>query len=258
MEEPRPPVWRLIQQAVESLGSPTTNVAVRDWILQKYPGTNTGTIQAQIAYCTVNHDSRVHGPENRRVRSVPDERYDFLYRPARGELERYDPARHGVWSIVEREDGRLAVACQDEMGEAPLESEVEAASGFVAEAHLRDYLAEHLDVIEPGLELFADEHGSVGVEYATPIGRIDILAIDRAGGLVVVELKVGRGADAVCGQLLRYKGWVSRHLANGRSVRGIIVARTISDRIRYALVGVDDVYAKEYELTVTLKDSPLA
>jgi RecB family endonuclease NucS len=95
------------------------------------------------------------------------------------------------------------------------------------------------------------------LEYSTDVGRIDILAVDAQGGLLVVELKVSRGPDAVCGQLLRYKGWVKRHLAQGRRLRGLIIAQHISERIRYALADVEDVYLKEYALNITLKDVPL-
>jgi RecB family endonuclease NucS len=133
------------------------------------------------------------------------------------------------------------------------EAESEA---FAAEAHLRDYLAKHLDVIEPMLQLFVDDKGMVGVEYPTDVGRIDILAVDAQGGLLIIELKVSRGPDAVCGQLLRYRGWVKRHLANGRRVRSLIIAQHISDRIRYALADVEDVYLKEYALNIILKDVP--
>jgi endonuclease len=250
--QPRPFVWKMIREAVEALGGSTTNVAVRDWILERYPGTNTSTIQAQIIVCTVNHASRVHYPENQKPRRA-ESQYDFLFRPERGRLELYDPARHGAWEIAEGEDGRLLVTQVDEPPEpnGPAEGE-----SFAAEAHLRDYLAQHLDVIEPGLQLFVNDEGTVGVEYATDVGRIDILAVDAEGGLLVIELKVSRGPDAACGQLLRYKGWVKRHLAQGRHVRGLIIAQHISDRIRYALADVEDVYLKEYVLSITLKDVP--
>jgi hypothetical protein len=46
----------MVKEAVEALGSPTTNVMVRDWILKKYPGTNKSTIGCQTIICTVNHD----------------------------------------------------------------------------------------------------------------------------------------------------------------------------------------------------------
>lgn len=143
----RPFVWQMIREAVDALGGSTTNVAVRDWILERYPGTNTSTIQAQIIVCTVNHASRVHYPENQKPRRA-ESQYDFLFRPERGRLELYDPARHGVWEIIEGEDGRLLVAQAEEGPDVGGEAEGEA---FAAEAHLRDYLAKHLDVIEAGL-----------------------------------------------------------------------------------------------------------
>jgi endonuclease len=129
-------------------------------------------------------------------------------------------------------------------------------NGFAAEAHLRDYLAQHLDEIEEGLEIYVDDADVTGVEYATPVGRIDILAIDAHGGLVVIELKVGRGPDAVAGQILRYKNWVKCHLAAGRQVRGIIIAQHVSDKIRYAIANDPEVSAREYQMHLTFVAVP--
>ena len=250
-ESKRPPVWKMVKEAVEAFGGKTTNIAVRDWILKKYPGTNTSTIACQIIVCTVNHSSRIHYPENRKPRKA-DGQYDFLFRPATGALVRYDPVLHGAWEIAEQEDGTLLVR---EGGEKP-GPEGQEQSGFAAEAHLRDYLAKNLDIIEDGLQLYVDETGTVGVEYSTEIGRIDLLAVDKKDGLLVIELKVARGPDEVCGQIMRYVGWVKRHLANGKPVRGLIIARHISDRIRYALADIANVTAREYELHITLKATP--
>jgi hypothetical protein len=248
----RPYVWQMIREAVQALDGTTTNTAVRDWILARYPGTNTATIQCQIIVCTVNHPSRIHYPENQKPRQTPNQ-YDFLYRPERGKLVAYDAAQHGQWHIEEGEDGRLLVlqACK-----TPPNGPPPNGHGFAAEDHLREYLAQHLAVIEAGLQLFVDDDDTIGIEYMTPIGRIDLLAVDVNGGLVVIELKVGRGPDAVCGQILRYTGWVKRHLARGRRVRGCIIAQHISDRIRYAMADVADIFLKEYELHMTLRDVP--
>ncbi len=112
------PVRQMIYEAVTALGGQTTNVAVRDWIIDRYPGTNQSTIQAQIIVCTVNHNSRVHYPENNRPRQAEDERYDFLYRSASGRLEWYDPQQHGVWYIVQDAQGEPAISQQP--GQAPL------------------------------------------------------------------------------------------------------------------------------------------
>src|SRR2546428_7276988 len=104
----KPFVWQMIRDAAQALGSPTTNIAIRDWILQRYPNTNKSTISAQIVVCTVNHSSRIHYPENRKAR-LANGPYDFLFRTGPGQLEWYDPARHGTWEIVKDEDGNLIV-----------------------------------------------------------------------------------------------------------------------------------------------------
>ena len=245
----RPPVWQMVKEAVEALGSPTTNVAVRDWVLAKYPGTKTSTIACQIITCTVNHPSRIHYGSNQKPR-IADRSDDFLLRPGRGQLELYDPEKHGAWEIAETESGKLLVRQVD--ADRPPEPTIDTAETFAMETHLRDYLAANLGKIEEGLELYADEDGNTGVEYQTPIGRIDILAVDRDGGFLVIELKVSRGADAACGQVLRYKGWVRQHVAGDKSVRGMVIARRITDRIKYAVGEVPDVELREYTLEVTV------
>lgn len=247
----KPPVWKMIREAVEDLGGRTTNVAVRDWVLQHYPGTNPNTIQCHIVLCTVNHPSRIHYPQNKKPR-ISNARYDFLFRPDRGQLELYNPAKHGQWQIFKRDDGRLGVGLvgQEEQGI----EEAETGAEFGTEAHLRDYLAQHLERIEPGLQLYTHDQGENGVEYHTPVGRIDILALDRDNKFVVIELKVSRGPDSAAGQVLRYKNWVRKHLAEGDEVRGIIIAGHVSDKILYAIASDPDISAKQYELSLTITD----
>ena len=114
----------------------------------------------------------------------------------------------------------------------------------------------HLDTVEPGLQLYSDDEGKDGVEYQTGVGRIDILAVDAQGSMVVIELKVSKGPDSVVGQLMRYKGWLKRHRAEGASVRGIIVASHISDRIRYAVADLPEISLKQYDLKIELRDVP--
>lgn len=245
----KPYVWQMVREAVDALGGDTTNTAIRDWILEKYPGTNTNTIQCQIIVCTVNHASRIHYPENKKPRTANGS-YDFLFRPERGRIELFDPTRHGEWEIVEKDDGTLGVTIA---GDGCEEAKGDPEQRFAAEDHLRDYLAQHLDLVEKGLQLFVDDDGNAGVEYQTPIGRIDILAVDASGGLVAIELKVSRGPDAVAGQILRYKNWIKCHLADGKPVRGIIIAQHITDKIRYAIMADDELSAMEYSLSIELK-----
>ena len=251
----QPYVWQMVKEAVHALGSPTTNVAVRDWILKTYPGTNLSTIQCQIIVCTVNHTSRIHYPENKKPR-LANAQYDFLFRPEKGKLEWYDPGKHGPWQIIEGEDSLLRIAPGATGQEVETQND-KCDHGFAAEAHLRDYLALHLTDIEPGLQLYVQDDGTDGIEFEIEVGRIDILAVDARGTFVVIELKVNQTPDAVCGQLMRYMGWVKRHLAGGESIRGIIIGQTISDRIRYATADLPNVELREYELSLKLRTVPL-
>jgi hypothetical protein len=255
----KPTVREMVLEAVKALGGDTTNGEVKDWILRKYPGTNPRTIQCHIIACTVNHPSRVHYAYNQKPRPATGP-YDGLYRPESGRVQLYDPHRHGHWLLAQAEDGRIQVREGAEASEGTSSDADEKSQpgdrGFVAEAHLRDYLARHLDRIEPGMELYIDEeNGSrTGVEFKTPVGIIDLLAIDKHGRFVVIELKVSHGPDSVAGQVLRYKNWVAKNMAQGIPVRGIIVAQHVSDKILYALASDPQVTAKEYEINLTLKD----
>lgn len=122
---------------------------------------------------------------------------------------------------------------------------------FASEADLRDYLAQNLYQIEPGLTLY-NGSGRTGVEYSIGNGYIDILAVDRTGRLVVIELKVGRGRNRAVGQLLYYMGWVDANLAK-EPCRGIIVAREIPDDLKLAASRVPGVTLYRYRLTVTVE-----
>ena len=108
-------------------------------------------------------------------------------------------------------------------------------------------------MIEPGLRLYEDE-GIRGIEF--PVGGrfIDILAVDESNAYVVVELKVSRGYDRVVGQLLRYIAWIEQHHAEpAQCVRGVIVAKEISEDLKLACSRVQGVRLFEYKLSVTLK-----
>jgi RecB family endonuclease NucS len=63
---------------------------------------------------------------------------------------------------------------------------------------------------------------------------IDILAVDNQGSCVVIELKLSRGYDRVIGQLLRYMAWVEQNMDSAKPVRGIIVAKEITDDLKLA------------------------
>ena len=72
--------------------------------------------------------------------------------------------------------------------------------------------------------------------------------------MVVIELKVSKGYDRVVGQLLRYVNWVRQNMADpSQHVRGVIIAKHISEDLRLACSGLDNVSLFEYELSVSVK-----
>lgn len=93
------------------------------------------------------------------------------------------------------------------------------------------------------------------MEFQTNVGAIDILATSPSNDFYVFELKLGRGADAALGQILRYMGWVARHLANQHKVFGVVLAADISEKLRYAATQVPQVRLMEYELRFAVKSA---
>ncbi|MCY7393515.1 MAG: endonuclease NucS, partial [Leptolyngbyaceae cyanobacterium CAN_BIN12] len=83
---------------------------------------------------------------------------------------------------------------------------------------------------------------------------IDILAVDSKKDFVVIELKLSRGYDRAIGQLLRYMAWIQKNQADsGQKVRGIIVARGISEDLLLACSLMPNIHLFEYELSLLLK-----
>ena len=228
----------------------TTSRAI-EWFAQRYPKLKPGSIRAHLVQASTNDRSRLHHP-------ATNESDDLLFKVASGQFRRYvagtDPApiHELVEGDVAREEAIEAGAEEDEVSEA-----LPGSSQFALEKDLQRYLAENLGCIEAGLTLFEDEDIK-GLEYPAGGGRrIDILAIDKNGGFVVLELKVEKGYDRVVGQLLRYMNWVRKELAEtGQSVRGIIVCRTMSDDLRLACASIRDVELFEYQLSVTVTKVP--
>jgi len=133
------------------------------------------------------------------------------------------------------------------VGEPPHGLTEEPSLSF--ERDLEEYLVRDLSQIEEGLTLYEG-----GRQFATDVGRIDILALDGKGSLVVIELKRGTATHAVIGQILSYMGWVRERLANGRKVRGIVVAESFDSKVAYALRGFEDISLKRYRVRLEFED----
>lgn len=112
---------------------------------------------------------------------------------------------------------------------------------FAMEEYLEEFIQNNFEKIDFGtkLELFQDEENN-GRQYVTPIGKIDLLALDKIKRqFVVIELKKGKTSDSVIGQILRYMGWIHENMLKDEyenySVGGIIIANEKDEKLRFAL-----------------------
>lgn len=127
-------------------------------------------------------------------------------------------------------------------------SEEETEEGFMIslERDLEDYLANNIEDLEKGLRL-------VGRQVEVANGRIDLLAEDSEGNLVVIELKAGEANDASFTQLLAYISSIKERKKD-RSVRGILVAHDFSSKVTYASRLIPYVKLKKYCIRFEFKD----
>ena len=234
------PVRLLMREMIDDLAPDAASVFTRrdalNWFAERYPKVKDGTVSAHLLRFSTNSKSRHH--------YSPRSDEATLYQFDGGRFRRYDPATDPP--PLDSQDPADTADVNDD------DSSVEP-SKFAYESDLRDFLARHLTIIEPGLQLYEDE-GITGVEF--PVGGrfADLLAVDARGCLIVIELKVSRGYDRVVGQLLRYMAWIRAHQAEaGQCVRGMIIAREISEDLRLACSSISDVELLEYELAVTLR-----
>lgn len=259
----RPPVWQLVRDSIRHFDREVSYSEIKKFVWSEYPDVNSSTLTCQIIVCSVNHPSRVHYPENKKPRLCTGQ-YDFLYNTGRGRVAPYDPDRQGLWEIAVSGDGALVVRVAQEaiaQPEAFPAASDEQQSSFALESHLRDYLARNLSSIGDfgaPLTVYTSEDGRDGVEFQTDVGPIDILATSPTGDFYVFELKLGRGADAALGQILRYMGWVGRHLSKEHQVFGVVLAADISEKLRYAATQVPQVQLMEYELRFAVKPADLS
>lgn len=164
--------------------------------------------------------------------------------------EKTDPAPIYRDDILKIEKGTPSEG--DGVEQATGEPQSDSGAKFAYEEHLQSFLIQNLDLLDPGLRLY-EEEGLAGVEFPAGSRYVDVLAIDRNGDLVVIELKVARGYDRAVGQILRYMAWVKKNLAGGKRVRGIIVANEINEDLKLAASLVPDIKLAEYEILFRLK-----
>ncbi len=200
-------------------------------------GIDRDALVTAVGRCTVEYDGRAASrlePGDRHVMLKPDGA--ALVHTAEGQQPvNWQPpgCKHSVSladgalqieSLRSTPEERLAVTFEriDQVSTFALADERELAV-VGTEEDLRERILEDPELVEPGFTPLATERD-------TPAGAVDIYGEDDAGRAVVVELKRRRvGPDAV-GQLRRYVDALERDLHADATVRGILVAPSVTDR----------------------------
>ena len=149
----------------------------------------------------------------------------------------------------------------EENGDGPLATPAAGEQGFRLERHLHDFLRDNWDHTELGRRwaLYREPgNEDAGYEYFTTVGRIDLLARHRTQPRwLIVELKREQTSDQTVGQVMRYMGWVARHLAEaGEEVRGLIIAHSADPTLAYAVTVAANVDVMLYQVHFHLEAAP--
>jgi RecB family endonuclease NucS len=139
---------------------------------------------------------------------------------------------------------------------------------FVDEQHMIRYFANNLSAFEPNLirctnsSLQTSEYW-IPTYYIESRARIDILAADCRGGLVIIECKLKDASHHVVGQVAAYVTALKRHMASGSKLRlrAFIVCRNARPLLWYAircLKGIKvEVFTYDDQMRVRRLKSPL-
>ena len=122
---------------------------------------------------------------------------------------------------------------------------------------VRALLAENPALLEDGMSVFRGAGGkSVGANYSTDVGVIDLLATDDKGALVVVMIADKGEAEELVPEILQRIGWVAKHLAEGkRKVRAIVLVEEAPESLSYAAAAVSGTVSfKTYQVSLSFQD----
>ncbi len=115
----------------------------------------------------------------------------------------------------------------------------------IPERLIEESLAQSLEVIEEGLRL-------VGKQVHLPdTGRVDILAYDKHGSPVVIEVKSGIADDSTLAQLLAYMSKIKEK--EGRTPRGVIIAEGFTKKLRHAVELLNNVKLVRIAVRITIE-----
>jgi len=223
-------VWEMFLEIKNELPSQFTPKDVIRIIHRRRPQVKANTIRAHMIGCAPNHPSH-------KYYSMPHDIFRYM--------------SNGKYRLSRPEE---TMPSEEEIPQGPEVVEESREFSYEFERDLEHHLVENLEAIEPGLKLYVKDKETDGEQFVTDVGKIDVLARDKIGDFVVIEVKGSEATDKAVGQLLRYMGWVKKKLAKQQGVRGIIIAKKASDELKYAVSSLENVAIKEYEVQFNFRN----
>lgn len=198
-------------------------------IQKKYPGKwKEITIRTNLIGCSINHKSSKCYPTFEK----------FLYTIEPGKMRLFDPEK-------DRKFKKLSNGLKIQfVAEQWVPTERKALElNLNIQKDLRKYLRRDITRLEPGLKLFTEEGLDVLIEEA----KIDILAMDSKGNLVVVKLKKDTTHISALSQILNSMALIKNELGE-RSIRGTIVSEDFDNEIILAVRRTPNVSLVKYKV----------
>jgi hypothetical protein len=155
---------------------------------------------------------------------------------------------HGASSLGDRFTSAATTEIADTEVPPPSLPEAELA---LLERDLQRLLSRNLDRIEKGLHAHPEYQLE---EFPCDVGRLDFLCRDAEDNWVVVELKADWVGDDAVGQILGYMSWVRDNLPNGLQVRGILVGKRTSGRVKAAIKLFPGLSVKRFALDCQIEE----
>ena len=190
-------VWEVVRDALQAAADSEqiwlTAGEITKAVEELAPGTNPGTVQAQLRFSCINDPSKKHSPSlvyvknplfitddptkhGKRYRLLSDgERTAFLSDP-RQDLEQYSYVQVNDWlntPAAKLEPTNSAAGAPDEV-----DAEDEATGLALLELHLQDYLHLHWSATFPDLEVYEGGKGREFITTNPSVGILDFLAVD--------------------------------------------------------------------------------
>jgi hypothetical protein len=228
-----------IEEAVKHYNEIVTNSQVIDYLNTKFPEKpwQLTTIRAHLIGCTVNHSSSHHYKNFRK----------FLFSVDSGRVRLYNPESDGIWIWTPN-----GMKGKDEPSGDIETEDLEFNNDEITlsmEKDLETFLLNDISSLDSSLTLISKIENR---QITVPSGRIDILAKDKDGIDVVIELKAGEAKDSSLTQLLAYMNDIISKSGSGK-VRGILVAHEFSDKLIKASKLVPSILLKRYNVSFSFE-----